>query len=73
LSIDNIIDAYKAGLLYEVFGTGSCHFHDRESSVIRFVMQFDVQLKTAPTMKWLTDIRKAGGGQIQLDAEGVTG
>jgi branched-chain amino acid aminotransferase len=62
LAIDDIIQAYKAGLLYEVFGTGTAatislikelHYKD-------FDMKFDVEnWKTAPTLKkWLTDIRE---------------
>ena len=62
LSIDDIIDAYKAGLLYEVFGTGTAATISmiRELRYKDFVMQFDVDSwKTAPTLKkWLTDIRE---------------
>jgi branched-chain amino acid aminotransferase len=63
LSIDDIIDAYKAGLLYEVFGTGTAATITliRELRYKDFVMQFDVDSwKTAPTLKkWLTDIRES--------------
>lgn len=63
LSIDDIIDAYKAGLLYEVFGTGTAATITmiRELRYKDFVMQFDVDnWKTAPTLKkWLTDIRES--------------
>jgi len=62
LSIDDIIDAYKAGLLYEVFGTGTAATISliRELRYKDFVMEFDVdKWKTAPTLKkWLTDIRE---------------
>jgi branched-chain amino acid aminotransferase len=62
LSIDDIIDAYKAGLLYEVFGTGTAATITliRELRYKDFVMQFDTDnWKTAPTVKkWLTDIRE---------------
>lgn len=62
LSIDDIIDAYKAGLLYEVFGTGTAATISmiRELRYKDFVMQFDTDnWKTAPMLKsWLTDIRE---------------
>ncbi|HMU46405.1 MAG TPA: branched-chain amino acid aminotransferase [Chitinophagaceae bacterium] len=62
LSIDEIIDAYKAGLLYEVFGTGTAATISmiKELRYKDFVMRFDVdQWRTAPTIKkWLTDIRE---------------
>jgi branched-chain amino acid aminotransferase len=62
LSIDDIIDAYKAGILYEVFGTGTAATISmiKELRYKDFVMQFDVEnWKTAPTIKkWLTDIRE---------------
>ena len=62
LSIDNIIEAYKAGLLYEVFGTGTAATISliKELRYKDFVMHFDVdKWKTAPTVKkWLTDIRE---------------
>lgn len=62
LSIDEIIDAYKANLLYEVFGTGTAATISmiKELRYKDFVMNFDVnKWKTAPTVKkWLTDIRE---------------
>ena len=62
LSIDDIMDAYKAGLLYEVFGTGTAATITmiKELRYKDFVMQFNVEnWKTAPTVKkWLTDIRE---------------
>jgi len=63
LSVDDIIDAYKAGLLYEVFGTGTAATISmiRELRYKDFVMKFNVDSwKTAPTLKkWLTDIRES--------------
>lgn len=62
LSIDDIIEAYNAGILYEVFGTGTAATISliKELRYKDFVMQFDVdKWKTAPTVKkWLTDIRE---------------
>ncbi|MBK6825950.1 MAG: branched-chain amino acid aminotransferase [Chitinophagaceae bacterium] len=62
LSIDDIIDAYKAGLLYEVFGTGTAATISmiKELRYKDFVMKFDTDSwKTAPMLKsWLTDIRE---------------
>lgn len=62
LSIDDIIDAYKAGLLYEVFGTGTAATISliKELRYKDFVMEFDTdKWKTAPTVKkWMTDIRE---------------
>lgn len=62
LSIDDIIDAFKANLLYEVFGTGTAATISliKELRYKDFVMTFDVDSwKTAPTLKkWLTDIRE---------------
>src|SRR5882724_1962111 len=63
LSIDDIMDAYKAGSLLEVFGTGTAATISliKELRYKDFVMQFDVDTwKTAPTIKkWLTDIRES--------------
>jgi branched-chain amino acid aminotransferase len=62
LGIDEIIDAYKAGLLLEVFGTGTAATISliKELRYKDFVMQFDVEnWKTAPIIKkWLNDIRE---------------
>jgi len=62
LSIDEIIDAYKAELLHEVFGTGTAATISiiKELRYKDFVMHFDVEnWKTAPTLKkWLMDIRE---------------
>ncbi|MEJ7913364.1 MAG: aminotransferase class IV, partial [Chitinophagaceae bacterium] len=61
VSIDELIEAYKAGILYEVFGTGTAATISmiRELRYKDFVMHFNVeQWKTAPTIKkWLNDIR----------------
>lgn len=62
LSIDDIIEAYKANMLFEVFGTGTAATISmiKELRYKDFVMEFDVDnWKTAPTIKkWLTDIRE---------------
>ena len=62
LSIDDIITAYKAGQLQEVFGTGTAATISmiKELRYKDFVMKFDVDSwKTAPTVKkWITDIRE---------------
>ncbi|MDP4261859.1 MAG: branched-chain amino acid aminotransferase [Bacteroidota bacterium] len=62
LNIDDIMDAYKAGLLHEVFGTGTAATISliRELRYKDFVMKFDVdKWKTAPVLKtWLNDIRE---------------
>ena len=62
LSIDEIIEAYKAGQLFEVFGTGTAATISmiKELRYKDYVMNFDVDnWKTAPTIKkWLTDIRE---------------
>lgn len=62
LGIDEIIDAYKSGMLYEVFGTGTAATisYIKELRYKDFVMEFDTdKWKTAPTIKkWLSDIRE---------------
>jgi len=62
LSIDEIIEAYKSGILYEVFGTGTAATISmiKELRYKDFVMKFDVdKWKTSPMLKkWLTDIRE---------------
>ena len=62
ISIDDIISAYRAGSLYEVFGTGTAATITliKELRYKDFVMQFDVEKwKTAPNLKkWLSDIRE---------------
>ncbi|MBK7434143.1 MAG: branched-chain amino acid aminotransferase [Chitinophagaceae bacterium] len=54
LSIDDIIDAHKAGILYEVFGTGTAATISliRELRYKDYVMSFDVdKWQTAPELK----------------------
>jgi branched-chain amino acid aminotransferase len=54
LSIDDVISAYKAGILYEVFGTGTAATISmiKELRYKDFVMEFDVNSwKTAPEVK----------------------
>ena len=62
ISIDDIVDAYNAGILYEVFGTGTAATISmiKELRYKDFVMNFDVdQWKTAPAVKkMITDIRE---------------
>lgn len=61
LSINDVIDAHKAGVLYEVFGTGTAATISliKELRYKDYVMQFDVDIwKTAPELKKrLNDIR----------------
>ncbi|MCX8021068.1 MAG: aminotransferase class IV, partial [Chitinophagaceae bacterium] len=61
ISIEEIMDAYKSGALYEVFGTGTAATISliRELRYKDFVMTFDVEKwRTAPLLKkWLNDIR----------------
>ncbi len=62
ISVDELMDAYKAGLLHEVFGTGTAATISmiKELRYKDFVMHFDVDnWKTAPGLKkMLTDIRE---------------
>src|SRR5678815_2188792 len=62
ISIDEIIDAYKAGNLREVFGTGTAATISplKELRYKDFVLTFDTeQWQIAPMIKtWLTDIRE---------------
>ena len=62
LSIDELIEAYKAGVLYEVFGTGTAATISsiKELRYKDFVMNFNVdEWKTAPAVKKaLNDIRE---------------
>ncbi len=61
LSLDDVMDAYKAGLLYEVFGTGTAATISliKELRYKDYVMKFDVDAwQTAPEIKKrLDDIR----------------
>jgi branched-chain amino acid aminotransferase len=62
ISVDDLIDAHKAGLLYEVFGTGTAATitQIKELRYKDYVMEFDVEnSRTAPQLKkLLTDIRE---------------
>lgn len=62
ISIDEIMDAYKSGLLFEVFGTGTAATISliKELKYKDFVMEFDVNTwKIAPAVKsWMNDIRE---------------
>jgi branched-chain amino acid aminotransferase len=62
ISIDEIIDAYKAGKLTEAFGTGTAATVSfiKELRYKDFVMNFDVdKWEAGPTVKkWLDDIRE---------------
>lgn len=62
ISIDELIEAYQRGDLYEVFGTGTAATITliKELRYKDFVMNFDTdKWQTAPTIrKWLTDIRE---------------
>ena len=54
ISIDDIVNAYKAGILYEVFGTGTAATISliKELRYKDFVMRFDVEKwRTAPAIK----------------------
>jgi branched-chain amino acid aminotransferase len=62
LSVDDIVDAYKAGALFEVFGTGTAATISpiKELRYKDFVMTFDVdKWRTAPMVKkQLSDIKE---------------
>lgn len=62
ISVDDIINAHKAGVLYEVFGTGTAATitQIKELRYKDYVMEFDIaKSKTAPELKKrLTDIRE---------------
>jgi branched-chain amino acid aminotransferase len=63
LSIDDVISAYKAGILYEVFGTGTAATISliRELRYRDYVMEFDVDnWKTAPSVKAQLDAIRYG-------------
>ncbi|MBP6431144.1 MAG: branched-chain amino acid aminotransferase [Ferruginibacter sp.] len=65
LSIDDIIDAHKAGILYEVFGTGTAATISfiKELRYKDYVMSFDVNnWKTAPSLK--TQLNAIRYGQV---------
>jgi branched-chain amino acid aminotransferase len=62
ISVDDLIDAHKAGILYEVFGTGTAATITmiRELRYKDYVMEFDTnKWQIAPALKkQLTDIRE---------------
>ena len=62
ISVDDIINAHKAGVLYEVFGTGTAATitQIKELRYKDYVMEFDIaKSKTAPELKKkLTEIRE---------------
>jgi branched-chain amino acid aminotransferase len=62
VSIDDLIDAHRAGLLYEVFGTGTAATISmiKELRYKDYVMEFDTtKWRTAPALKKeITDIRE---------------
>ena len=62
VSIDDLIDAHRAGLLYEVFGTGTAATITmiKELRYKDYVMEFDTnKWRTAPSLKkQITDIRE---------------
>jgi branched-chain amino acid aminotransferase len=54
LSIDDVIDAHRAGILYEVFGTGTAATISmiKELRYKDYIMEFEVdKWKTAPAIK----------------------
>ena len=54
LNIDDVIDAHKAGILYEVFGTGTAATISliKELRYKDYIMEFDIEKwKTAPAIK----------------------
>jgi branched-chain amino acid aminotransferase len=62
IHIDEVLEAYKRGVLNEVFGTGTAATIAmiKELKYKDYIMQFDIsKWKTAPTLKkWITDIRE---------------
>ncbi|HEV8284234.1 MAG TPA: branched-chain amino acid aminotransferase [Chitinophagaceae bacterium] len=62
ISINEVIEAHKRGLLQEVFGTGTAATIAmiKELKYQNFIMQFDLdKWKIAPTLKkWIADIRE---------------
>jgi branched-chain amino acid aminotransferase len=63
IHIDNIIDAYKSGILYEVFGTGTAATISliKELKYKDFTMHFDVDLwRIAPAIKKQMNAIKEG-------------
>lgn len=63
ISIDDIVDAHRAGALFEVFGTGTAATISsiKELRYKDYVIEFDVnQWKTAPELKKRLDAIRAG-------------
>lgn len=63
ISIDDIVDAHRAGLLFEVFGTGTAATISsiRELRYKDYVIEFDVdKWKTAPELKRRLDAIREG-------------
>ena len=62
ISVDDLMDAHKAGILYEVFGTGTAATISmiKELRYKDYVMEFDTsKWETSPALKKrLTDIRE---------------
>jgi branched-chain amino acid aminotransferase len=70
LNIDDIVDAYKAGILYEVFGTGTAATISmiKELRYKDFTMHFDVdKWKTAPEVKARLSAIKEGKATDRFD------
>jgi len=70
LNIDDIVDAYKAGILYEVFGTGTAATISmiKELRYKDFTMHFDVdKWKTAPEVKAKLSAIKEGKAPDKFD------
>ncbi len=70
LSIDDIVDAYKAGILYEVFGTGTAATISmiKELRYKDFVMHFDIdKWKSAPEIKTRLNAIREGRLPDQYD------
>ncbi len=70
LNIDDIVDAYKAGILYEVFGTGTAATISmiKELRYKDFTMHFDVdKWKTAPEVKARLSAIKEGKAPDKFD------
>src|SRR5206468_7156505 len=70
LSIDDIISAHRAGILYEVFGTGTAATISmiKELRYKDYVMEFDVEKwQTAPELKKRMTAIKEGRAADKYD------
>jgi branched-chain amino acid aminotransferase len=70
VSIDELMEAYKAGFLYEVFGTGTAATISsiKELRYKDFVMNFNVdEWKTAPMVKKMLNDIRAGRREDKYD------